>query len=273
MYETVWYTRKIICRNGIVERTKYPVRLEPGQRPKREAARTGRSLDAAEKQLARIINNNFEARKDNHLGFEYSEAGYKKLEERADKLREKYPGMEERDLLFLAAQIEASNWARRVQREIGGAEKFRCVIVTSDMDGETGEPARIHHHIVIAGDLREVAVRKWKKMGFVKELELYTVNMDFTALATYLMRQVRYIPNVKRYTPSRCLVQPVVEEPVRVTRFAESEMRPPAGCVVLARSPYVRGAAQYMRYYRPPERQKVSRATVSGKKRGGEKCG
>lgn len=266
MYETVWYTRKIICRNGIEEKTKYPVRLEPGQRPKREAVRTGRSLDAAEKQLARILNNNFEAHADNHLGFEYNEDGYKKLMERAGKLADKYPEADERDRIFIAAQIEAANWARRVQREIGGAGSFCCVIVTSDMDGETGKPARIHHHIVIAGELREVAVRKWQKLGFVKELELYTVNMDFSALATYLMRQVRYIPNVKRYSPSRCLQQPIVEEPVRVTRFAESEMRPPAGCIVLARSNYVRGAAQYIRYYRPPERRKISRATVSGTK-------
>ncbi len=266
MYETVWYTRKIICRNGIEERTKYPVRLEPGQRPKRAAVRTGRSLDAAEKQCARLLNNNFTAHEDLHLGFEYSEAGLERLRERAGKLLEKFPDMAERDRIFLAAQIEASNWARRVQRELGGAEKFRCLTVTSDMDGETGAPARIHHHIVIAGELRDVAVRKWQRMGFVKELELYTVNMDFSALATYLMRQVRYIPNVKRYTPSRCLQQPVMEEPVRVTRFAESEMRPPAGCIVLARSNYVRGAAQYIRYYRPPERRRERPAADKGRR-------
>ncbi len=259
LFDTVWYTRKIICRNGIEERTKYPVRIDPGVRQKREAVRTGRSLDSAVKQLARLLNNNFGAHEDLHLGFEYSDAGLKRLEDRARKLREKYPEAEERDLIFMAAQTEASNWARRVQRELGGAKNFRCVIVTSDMNGETKEPVRIHHHIVIAGELREVAVKKWQKLGFVKEMELYTVNMDFSALATYLMEQVRYIPNAKRYTPSRCLQQPIVEEPVRVTRFAESEMRPPAGCLVLARSNYVRGAAQYIRYYRPPERRKTKK--------------
>ena len=263
LFDTVWYTRKIICRNGIEERTKYPVRIEPGQKPKRAAARTGRSLDSAVRQLARLLNNNFEAHEDLHLGFEYSDAGLAKVEERARKLREEYPEAEERDLLFMAAQAEASNWARRVQRELGGAKNFRCVIVTANIDGETKEPVRIHHHIVIAGELRDVATRKWRKLGFVKELRLYTVNMDFTALATYLMEQVRYIPNAKRYTPSRCLQQPIVEEPARVTRFAESEMRPPAGCIVLARSNYVRGAAQYIRYYRPPERRKARKRKVA----------
>ncbi len=267
LYDTVWYTRKIICRNGIEERTKYPVRLEPGQRPKRAAVRTGRSLDAAEKQVARLLNNNFEAHTDLHLGFEYSEAGLARVRERAARLLEKYPDMEERDRTFVAAQTEASNWARRVQRELGGADNFRCLIVTSDMNGETGEPVRIHHHVIIAGELRETAVKKWKRMGFVKELELYTVNKDFSALATYLMRQVRYIRNAKRYTPSRCLKPPIVEEPVLVTRYAESEMRPPAGCIVLARSNYVRGAAQYIRYYRPPERRKISRRAKGGNKR------
>lgn len=264
LYDTVWYSRRIICRNGIEEKTKYPVRLEPGVSRKKAAVRTGRSLDAAEKQVARLLNNNFEAHTDLHLGFEYSEAGLAKVKERAARLAEKYPDMEERDRLFMAAQTEVSNWARRVQRELGGADKFRCLIVTSDMDGETGEPVRIHHHVIIAGELRDVAVRKWVKQGFVKELELYTVNKDFTALATYLMRQVRYIRNAKRYTPSRCLQQPIMEEPVLVTRYADSEMRPPAGCIVLARSNYVRGAAQYIRYYRPPERRREKKRKGTG---------
>ena len=264
LLDTVWYSRRVICRNGIEEKTKYPVRLEPGTSRKKAAARTGRSLDAAERQVARLLNNNFAAHTDLHLGFEYSAEGLAKVKERAEKLLEKYPDMEERDRIYMAAQTEASNWARRVQRELGGASKFRCLIVTSDMNGETGEPVRIHHHVIIAGELREAAVKKWQKMGFVKELELYAVNKDFSALATYLMRQVRYIRNAKRYTPSRCLQQPIVEEPVLVTRYAESEMRPPAGCIVLARSNYVRGAAQYIRYYRPPERRREKKRKEAG---------
>lgn len=254
----VWYRRKIVCRNGVEEVSKYPVAVSRRETASRTARRDGRSMDSAERTAARLLNNNFDAHRDLHLGLEYSGDGMKLLTERVEKLAREHPEAKRENLIVRAAKKEAENWVRRVQRALGKEIQFRYLLVTSDMDGETGEPVRIHHHVIVNAEAREACVKKWQRMGFVKEMELYTVNMDFTPLAAYLMKQVRYIPDEKRYTPSRNLVQPVIEEPVPVTRYIDSELKVPAGCIALHRNPYTRGAAQYLRYYRPPERRRES---------------
>ena len=90
--------------------------------------------------------------------------------------------------------------------------------------------------------------KKWEKMGLVLEKELYSINGDMTPLASYLIKQVRYIPDNKRYTHSRNLAAPEITEPLEVTRYAESEISIPTGALLLYRSPYSRGTSQYVRY-------------------------
>ena len=248
----IWLTRKYICKNGIVEKTKFPARVPAGttkRERKKEIARASRASDNAERELARWLNNNFSAVEDMHLLLTYSEQGYERLQARAAQLMA--AGIRsEADALFMAAQKELENFVRRVRYDVGAVE-LRYIGITSDMDGDTGKPVRLHHHVIINRAALKACMAKWARMGFVMEEELYHVNGDFTALAQYLIRQVRYIPNAKRYTLSRNLTPPTVSAPVEVVRYAESEMRVPRGCTLLYRAPYTRGASQYVRYFDP----------------------
>lgn len=248
----IWLTRKYICKNGIVEKTKFPARVPAGttkRERKKEIARASRASDNAERELARWLNNNFSAVEDMHLLLTYSEQGYERLQARAAQLMA--AGIRsEADALFMAAQKELENFVRRVRYDVGDVE-LRYIGITSDMDGDTGKPVRLHHHVIINRAALKVCMAKWARMGFAMEEELHHVNGDFTALAQYLIRQVRYIPNAKRYTLSRNLTPPTVSAPVEVVRYAESEMRVPRGCTLLYRAPYTRGASQYVRYFDP----------------------
>lgn len=250
MGQTVYFVKTIKCRNGVEEKTKYPVRMEDSwdrRERKRAARRENKRLCTAEHQAARWLNMNFDAGKDVHLVLEYSEAGLAKLAERAAKIE----GRREEDALFLAAQQDLANFVRRVQRVMGAAA-FRYLGCTSDRSWEDGElrPARLHHHFVCCGEALELCRKKWTA-GFVLEKELHTVKGDFHALAEYMLRQVRQVRGAKRYVPSRNLEKPIESEPKQVTRGEESNMRVPRGCIEIYHSEYSRGATQYMRYIRP----------------------
>lgn len=248
--DVMWLSRKTVCRNGITERTKYPVRIPDGstkRKRKKEIARASRAADNAERELARWLNNNFTAQEDIHLALTYAEGGYKRLQARADKITA--GGINPADALIMAAQRELENFIRRVQYAIGSAA-LRYVGITADLN-DNGERVRIHHHVVINKAALAVCREKWKRMGMVLEEELYQIKDDFTVLAQYLINQVRHIPNAKRYTLSRNLVPPFVSAPVEVTRYAENEMKNPDGCKLLYRSQYTPGASQYIRYFDP----------------------
>lgn len=246
----VWLSRKVICNNGIIEKTKYPARIPANstkRERKKEIARASRAADNAERELARWLNNNFSQQEDIHLAMTYSEAGYKRLEARADKIT--VEAISPENALIMAAQKELENFIRRVQYAIG-SEAIRYIGISSDLN-EQGERVRPHHHLVINRAALAVCREKWARMGFVLEEELFHVNGDFTALAHYLINQVRYIPNAKRYTLSRNLTPPEKTAPVEITRYTEAEISIPTGCTLLYRTPYTRGASQYVRYIDP----------------------
>lgn len=249
--DTEWYTRTYKCRNGVIEKTKYPVVFHEGRKPSRQerrraAKRASRAGDNAERQVARLLNNNFPAERAVHLLLTYSETGYEKIQARAGKIQ--VDNLTEQDRQFKAAQKELENFVRRVQYAIG---EFKYLAVTSDMDGKTEAPVRRHHHIIIERESLAACKKKWGKLGLVFEKELYSINGDLTPLASYLIRQVRYIPDNKRYTHSRNLEAPEITDPLEVTRYGENEISIPTGALLLYRSPYSRGASQYVRYLSP----------------------
>ena len=67
---------------------------------------------------------------------------------------------------------------RRVQYELKG---FVYIASTSDMDGKSLEPERVHHHVVIEREALEICRRKWARYGVIYERELYSSNGDFYA--------------------------------------------------------------------------------------------
>ena len=260
--ETIWYIKKHICRNGVEERTKYPVRSDKssGTRARREASRGARRADNAERQYARYANNNFDAGQDVHIVLEYTDEELGKLVEKAETATRERTGDARthdeifRDELFRLGQKDLQNFVRRARRECAkqGIELF-YLGATSDMDGDSGEEARLHHHFVCNAAAAEACQKKWR--GTAWDAELYNVNGDLSALASYIIRQVRAVDGTQRYVPSRNLVPPETSEPIplvgNAAKYAENEMSVPKGCTLLYRSTYVRGATQYIRYKRP----------------------
>ena len=142
---------------------------------------------------------------------------------------------------------------RRVKRELDKLGlPLRYAAVTSDMDGDTGETVRVHHHLVVDRAVRDVFVEKWAGLGGVDWKPL-SPQMDYTPLASYLIRQVRRVPDHKKYISSRNLVR--VQPKDRIA-MSEAEVRVPKGGVLLFREAYHPGLSQYIRYILPESRRK-----------------
>ena len=219
----------------------------PGEKPagrltrkqKSDIRKAAQNEYSAERQLARLINANF-GPGDWFLGLDYSEEGLARVLRKA--------GTEEMDRVREAAARELVNCIRRVKRELEreGIE-LRYVAITSDMDGETGEAVRVHHHLVINRAARNAFVHKWQDLGYggVSWSPLSDQD-DYWDIAVYLMKQVRSsVPMANRYTSSRNLVRPQPKD--RVVSSA-AEVRVPKGCRLLVRKEYRVGQAQYIRY-------------------------
>ncbi len=265
-----WYIREYRCRNGICENTKFPV-FAPGT-VREGSRRHTRAVDRAEKQaveaareLARLLNNNFATGRDCYLTLDYSGTGIDRLIMRA--------GTDDADELYLSAEREAENFAKRLRRACKAAGvEMRYAYVTSDMDGETFAPARIHHHLVINAEAASLAEKCWTAGGAMAKV-LYGDHGDLTVLAEYMIGQVRAVmPGRHRYHPSRTLDRP---EPYKTieARNPEAPLMVPKGCEFVFRSETHAGRAQTLRYYRPPEKRGRNRRggqSVMGKvSRGG----
>lgn len=206
----------------------------------------------AVKRLARAINCNF-SHGDLWLTPKYDPAGEARLEAWAREHQEE--GERWEDALLRAAEREGRLYMERIKRvlESRGVE-FRYILVTSDMDGESGEAVRIHHHLIVPRVAFEVAAAKWE-LGTV-DYQILRDQEDYTPLAEYLCRQVRRRANAKKWTCSRNLKKPVVS-----TRWAKpgEELRPDRGTVLVDRNQWEPGKPQYIRFVKrplPSERQK-----------------
>ena len=143
-----------------------------------------------------------------------------------------------------AADKQLTLWLRRVKRKFGG--KIKAVLITSDVDHETGELVRVHHHVVLAaeGISWDLLRGEWKH-GSV-DIKQLRAQPDYTPIATYLMRQVRKQPDKKKYRVTQGMEQPVIEER---EILCNTEMKAPAGANVLERSEYTaESIGQYIRY-------------------------
>lgn len=159
-----------------------------------------------------------------------------------------------------AAEKQMSLWLRRVKRKFGG--KIKALMVTSDIDHETGELVRVHHHIVFAAEgISWDLLRKEWKHGSV-DIKQLRAQPDYTPIATYLMRQVRRQPDKKKYRVTQGMEMPKIEERVVLSN---SEIRAPAGANVLERSEFSADSiGQYIRYV-PKKREYRRKRTAEWK--------
>lgn len=207
------------------------------------------------RRVARAINENF-VHGDGWLALNYTAERYQRVLARAAALRAKDGALTEMDAIWFAAQHELEllmDRARGALRKRG--IELRYVAITADIDGGTGEAVKVHHHVVCPAECVEVIKEKWGLKGEdakQERRERLWNQEDYTPLAEYMMRQVRYIADAKKYTPSRNLIR---TEPSPRTVFTGARLRPPKGAVLLYADPYtgVRDC-QYIRYLLPPEK-------------------
>ena len=257
MQEGYWIIRTYEA-GDVGEKTKYFI---PGTRPTgkirkrdRDAARKQEQNEySTQKRLAREIHANFTAG-DLLLGLDYSDEGLEKIKAWARKKGlpiDSEDETERMNALWEAASHAQDNALRRVKRYLQkqGVE-LKAIYCTSDMDGETGEYVRVHHHLIVNAGVQEAFLKAWEKygMGGVAWTHLRAEQEDRTPLAEYIIRQVRRIPDAKKYRSTRNLVRP---QPKDRIALSDAELRVPVGAKLLFRQEYVPNRPQYIRYALP----------------------
>ena len=164
---------------------------------------------AAEKRLAHVIKANFGAG-GLLLDLGYSPAGMARIMAYLEKWGTGPDALSEEErqaAVRTAADREMQLVLRRVQRAMkqDGLE-LKYIGVTSDMDGDTGETVRVHHQLIVPEKAQAYFLDKWKTLGGVSVTVLER-QADYTHIAEYLLRQVRRVPDAKKYRPSRNLVR------------------------------------------------------------------
>lgn len=240
------------------EKTKYFVLGDRTRRNRRKEESSIKKQEQNEystkKRLARLINANF-THGDILLGIDYSNASYKKLERSARKAAPDYDSMPEEDQLRCireAAAQEMENYLRRVKRALekeGRADELKYIAITSDMDGDTKETVRVHHHLIVPASCEHIVRMKWGRGGtYCKPL---SKQEDYMPIAEYLIAQVRGTLNAKKFVSSRNLIRPQPKDRVAVS---DAEIRVPRNCKLIQRAEYKRGAPQYIRYILPEKK-------------------
>lgn len=278
--------RKYISKNGVIERTRYAVGDNARPRCGRRKGNTSlrkqeQNFNTSLRKVARILNCNYSHEDGLLLTLDYSKDGLEALlaslttaqqeEIRALQLPRGEIGtwqegsrkkngadaasgscdtgkesavQEAMACLWSAADHQMSLWLRRVKRKCSA--KIKALMITSDIDHETGELVRIHHHIVLAaeGISWDLLQREWKFGGV--DIRQLRAQPDYTPVAVYLMRQVRKQPEKKKYRLTQGMEQPRMEEKVIL---GHAEIRAPAGANVLERSEFsAEVIGQYIRY-------------------------
>ena len=259
---------------GIVgEKTKYWVKGDrlSGKSRRKERAEIRKQEQneySAIKRMARLINANF-SEGDLLIGLDYSPEGMEKLIAWATEQNAAFPKApeeEQDDMLIEAAWHEAVLCLRRVAREMkkDGLE-LKYIPITSDMNGETGEKVRVHHHLVVNREAGPYFARKWEKLGTVN-WKAMSKQADYTPIAEYFIKQVRHIPDADKFRSSRNLIRPKPKDRV-VT--SDAELRVPKGGKLLFRQEQKRYGGvsyqpQYIRYIIPPEKRKTCPQRAGG---------
>lgn len=257
MADGSWVIRKYVA-GDVEEKIKY---WAPDWKNQKKAKRTKsdekkilKNCVNAEKELARILNANFK-KDDMLIGMDYSDEAFKMLQEKAEVFEAQ--GFAPEDALWKAAQHEMRLFLRRVKRAAPQGAYIKSAMITSDMDGDTKELVRIHHHGVISGCDFSLLQEKWK-YGKVFYTPL-DEGPDYTAIAKYFIDQVRHMPDEKKYTTSRNLIRP---QPIERACIGSAELRVPKGAELLFRSEFSTGRPQYIRYtfkrrYQPGVHERV----------------
>ena len=187
--------------HGILEVTRFPSKpgdsTAVGRKSKRPDNKDEKRRKDAARALRRILNLNFRAGLDSFLTLDY-----------APETFDTFPSDPEEQ--YDVANSYAVNYLRRCRREcnIQGIT-IKYVLITSCMDGKTGEIVRVHHHLVVNAEAAPVCTEQWKVGGSLPRTLYGTLGGDLSPLAEYLIAQTpTFLGGKKRYHPSRNLLLP-----------------------------------------------------------------
>ena len=171
--------RKYVCKNGVVERTRYLVPDRAQARGRKKKGHTSfrkqeANFNSAIRRAARILNCNYGHENGLLLTLDYSDEALDRLIRKlgaedqnilgalrlpvgqvgtwqtTEKVKKQQIAEQtDRAMTALkdAAEYELTKYLRRIRRKTGAEIKF--LSVTSDMDAATGEIVRVHHHVVL----------------------------------------------------------------------------------------------------------------------------
>lgn len=264
-----YYVIRTYEAGDVGEKTKFFV---PGKRPEKgELSRRQKNAlkkqeqneYSSQKRLARELNANFRAG-DLLLGLDYSDEGLERIVKWGHEHGLPVDSMDEtekRDAIWECASHALDNALRRVKRRLEkqGVE-LKAIYCTSDMDGQTGDQVRVHHHLVVNAGVQEAFLKAWEQYGLggVSWTPLWENQIDRTPIAEYIIRQVRRIPDAKKYRSTRNLVRPVPKN--RVVHTDNELMVPKGGKLIFRqeiknamgeRNDYRNNQSQYIRYITP----------------------
>lgn len=230
--------RVVEKRDVLMDVTLDPTERRP--RPRRGkyqgrqlAAQVERNLAEAIRRLARSINCNF-GPGDLFMSLKYNNDRLPATREEAERI--------------------AGNFVRRLQRAYQKAmgKKLRWVLVTADRSSKTGEPVRLHHHLVIPAMDWEILARHWPDDQMT--VRYLDGRGDYTGIARYMVQNAGYRRGHRTWRTSQGLDKPVYSAPEPVHSGAGS-FRIPRQAVVMerqeTRDEQSGFAAAYVRYVAP----------------------
>lgn len=164
------------------------------------------------------------------------------------------------DLPSSAEEAEARlvKFMRRLRGAMGrqGQQLQRYVIATGTRDSETGEPVRLHHHLILPGECKDLLFALWPADDIT--VRYLDGRGDHTALARYIVQNTTTGEHggKRRYSTAKGMKKPIVTEPVPVR--LRDRLRVPSDCNIRANellrdedAPW--SASLYLRYVRARE--------------------
>jgi hypothetical protein len=266
-----YYVIRTYEAGAIGEKTKFFV---PGKRTDSKISRRQKNAIrkaeqneySSQKALARLINANFLAG-DLFLGLDYNDDGLERIKVwgRSHGLPvDSFDEAQRNDAIWEAAAHELDIALRRVKRRL---EKqgldLKAIYCTSDMNGDTGEIVRVHHHLIVNAGVQEAFLAAWEKygMGGVSWTPLWQDQQDRTPIAEYIIKQVRRIPDAKKFRSTRNLIRPKCRDRIANT---DNELQVPRGGKLIYRQEYQNKQTgsreyqnrqpQYIRYILPEKK-------------------
>ena len=256
---------------AIGEKTKFFV---PGKRPDSKISRRQKNAISkaeqneysSQKTLARLINANFRAG-DLFIGLDYNDDGLKRIKVWGRSQGLPVDSLDEaqrNNAIWEAAAHELDIALRRVKRRLEkqGLE-LKAIYCTSDMDGDTREIVRVHHHLIVNAGVQEAFLAAWDKYGLggVSWTSLWQDQLDRTPIAEYIIKQVRRIPDAKKFRSTRNLIRPKCRDRIANT---DNELQVPRGGKLIYRQEYKNNQTgsrgyqnrqpQYIRYILPEKK-------------------